>query len=433
VPQDQPERTATRAELAAETDRIKALNAAAPAHFRYPTAAEAAAQRAGGIIPPMAASDGELCEAAAEHDGRIVTCLAAKGHPAGTVHAAWGSSDTVPVHTWPQASRCAACGATGQQLAADLPFAPGADGVLFCADAAACNRRSFGLVPGAARCDVDWGDATPSQRCTRPAGHDGPHNDHNGNEWVALIETTPAGWLPTADELGELCAKCARASRKPGWSYCTGCLDMCHEASEFDHCCMICAAPEEAAALGYRQPPSGYNAELDPTVDVVHAVRAKVAELIEETSLGTPGARKIRQRGAEGNWHGPLAELPPKWNGRPDPTVEVRDGLSGRDEITPATAAGRNYSCPDCGATASYVAHEERCHRYYVAKFRAALVVDKLRQAVADAETAWTAYSPVSPSAPGWREKREAWIGAAQDASLRAADLLAELDRQAGA
>jgi hypothetical protein len=119
---------------------------------------------------------------------------------------------------------------------------------------------------------------------------------------------------------------------------------------------------------------------------------------------------------------------------KPGPTAEQDGtGTTGRDEITPATAAGRNYSCPDCGAVASYVAHEERCHRYYVAKFRAALVVDKLRKAVADSEAAWTAYSPVSPSAPGWREKREAWIGAAQDASLRAADLLAELDRQAGA
>lgn len=377
MPQDQPERTATRAELAAETERIKGLNAAAPVYPRYPTAAEAAAQRAGGIIPPMAASDGELCEAAAEHDGRIVTCLAAKGHPAGTVHAAWGSSDTVPVHTWPQASRCAACGATGQQLAADLPFAPGADGVLFCADAAACNRRSFGLVPGAARCDVDWGDATPSQRCTRPAGHDGPHNDHNGNEWVALAETTPAAWLPTADELGEA----------------------------------------------------------DPTVDVVHAVRAKVAELIEETSLGTPGARKkIRQRGAEGDWHGPLPELPPKWNGRPDPTVEVPGGLSGRDEITPATSGGRNYTCGDCGAVASYPgAHETACWRYYVAKLRASSVVALLRQALADEGAAMAAYMDAPAGEPGWGTARQAWIDACNIACGTAEDLLAELDRQAGA
>jgi hypothetical protein len=33
--------------------------------------------------------------------------------------------------------------------------------------------------------------------------------------------------------------------------FCPDCLDMCHEALEFDHCCMICASPEEARALGW--------------------------------------------------------------------------------------------------------------------------------------------------------------------------------------
>jgi hypothetical protein len=55
---------------------------------------------------------------------------------------------------------------------------------------------------------------------------------------------------------GPLCIKC-RTNRvplphAPGMSayFCPDCLDMCHEALEFDHCCMICASPEEARALG---------------------------------------------------------------------------------------------------------------------------------------------------------------------------------------
>jgi hypothetical protein len=50
---------------------------------------------------------------------------------------------------------------------------------------------------------------------------------------------------------GERCAKCHAEPRAPGGPYGAKCLDMCHEATEFDHVCMICATPEEAKALGF--------------------------------------------------------------------------------------------------------------------------------------------------------------------------------------
>jgi hypothetical protein len=56
---------------------------------------------------------------------------------------------------------------------------------------------------------------------------------------------------------GPLCIKCKTnrvpLPHAPGMSayFCPACLDMCHEALEFDHCCMICATPEEARALGW--------------------------------------------------------------------------------------------------------------------------------------------------------------------------------------
>ena len=48
------------------------------------------------------------------------------------------------------------------------------------------------------------------------------------------------------------CAKCHAEPCKDGSPFGERCLDMCHEALEFDHCCMICATPEEARALGFR-------------------------------------------------------------------------------------------------------------------------------------------------------------------------------------
>ena len=61
------------------------------------------------------------------------------------------------------------------------------------------------------------------------------------------------------------CGKCKTApAAKPGETrpdgqpsmnalFCARCLDMCHEALEFDHCCIICATPQERAALGLGQ------------------------------------------------------------------------------------------------------------------------------------------------------------------------------------
>lgn len=36
---------------------------------------------------------------------------------------------------------------------------------------------------GEPTCDVDWGSATASQRCIRPAGHGGVHIDARRREW----------------------------------------------------------------------------------------------------------------------------------------------------------------------------------------------------------------------------------------------------------
>jgi hypothetical protein len=59
------------------------------------------------------------------------------------------------------------------------------------------------------------------------------------------------------DLAGPLCIKCKTnrvpLPHAPGMSayFCPACLDMCHEALEFDHCCMICATPEEARRAGW--------------------------------------------------------------------------------------------------------------------------------------------------------------------------------------
>lgn len=52
-------------------------------------------------------------------------------------------------------------------------------------------------------------------------------------------------------QAAKACAKCHAEPVKDGSPFGERCLDMCHEATEFDHCCMICATPEEARALGF--------------------------------------------------------------------------------------------------------------------------------------------------------------------------------------
>jgi hypothetical protein len=255
----------TPADLA-EQDRLDALESALGPEISTDPA---------GAIPPMAASDDEMCEATTEHDGRIFTCMAGKGHPAGTLHAAYGVLPE-PVHTWPQQDTCCACHATDQPLAADLPFAPGEAVRLYCADAAACNRRVF-------RLQVGW-------------------------------------YAPKADQ----------------------------------------------------------TAEQDGT------------------------------------------------------------GTTGRDEITPATAAGRNYTCPDCGTTASYPAHDVTCWRYYVAKLWGSHQAERAREAVAAVKAARDAWLAVpATSDAGHDDAREQARHALTDARHEAADalrwLLEELDTQAGA
>lgn len=67
-----------------------------------------------------------------------------------------------------------------------------------------------------------------------------------------------------AEEAGALlCGQCKTApvykpdaiwpDGKPGLTalYCYGCIDRCHEATDFAHICQICASPEEARARGW--------------------------------------------------------------------------------------------------------------------------------------------------------------------------------------
>jgi hypothetical protein len=49
----------------------------------------------------------------------------------------------------------------------------------------------------------------------------------------------------------QLCRKCKTRTAASDGPYCRACADMCHEALEFDHLCMICATPEEARAHGW--------------------------------------------------------------------------------------------------------------------------------------------------------------------------------------
>jgi len=65
---------------------------------------------------------------------------------------------------------------------------------------------------------------------------------------------------------GTTCGRCGTApAGRPGETrpdgqpsdralYCDACLDRCHEATDFAHICIICATPEERAALGLGAP-----------------------------------------------------------------------------------------------------------------------------------------------------------------------------------
>lgn len=69
----------------------------------------------------------------------------------------------------------------------------------------------------------------------------------------------------TADQ----CRRCGSPVAKPGetyvkeWAgiptasarYCAGCIDRCHESTDFAHVCQICATPEESARYGWEPNP----------------------------------------------------------------------------------------------------------------------------------------------------------------------------------
>lgn len=59
-----------------------------------------------------------------------------------------------------------------------------------------------------------------------------------------------------------ICGRCGSAVAKPGLTladgrpalralFCDACVDRCHENSEFDHICQVCATPDEARARGW--------------------------------------------------------------------------------------------------------------------------------------------------------------------------------------
>jgi hypothetical protein len=258
-------------------------------------------------VPPAAATDDEMCMATDEHEGRFYTCLADKGHPAGTVHVAWGTHPRFPVHTWPQAETSRQEGGLASDAGALLP-----------------------------------GDSPSAERVA------GDNAQADNIDLRVSVHCTPKTWRGGA---------------------------------------------HHAACTGF----------IEPAVDrPCHCSCHQVADV------------------------------------RPDPTIEVRGGLSGRDEITPATASGRNYACPDCGTTASYPAHDVSCHRYYVAKLWGSHQAERAREAVAAVKAARDAWLAVpATSDAGHDDAREQARHALTDARHEAADalrwLLEELDTQAGA
>ncbi len=82
-----------------------------------------------------------------------------------------------------------------------------------------------------------------------------PAPDDEGPVFITMDMSSPKPPYGTPERaaLDEArCAKCHAEPCKDGSPFCARCLDICHEALEFDHCCMICATPEEARALGFR-------------------------------------------------------------------------------------------------------------------------------------------------------------------------------------
>jgi predicted amidophosphoribosyltransferase len=50
------------------------------------------------------------------------------------------------------------------------------------------------------------------------------------------------------------CGRCgnAIAPAERSTKFCDACIDRCHEATEFDHVCQICATPGEARHYGWK-------------------------------------------------------------------------------------------------------------------------------------------------------------------------------------
>lgn len=49
------------------------------------------------------------------------------------------------------------------------------------------------------------------------------------------------------------CGRCGEPA--DGGGFCAACIDRCHEATEFDHICQVCASPDEARTRGWAVTP----------------------------------------------------------------------------------------------------------------------------------------------------------------------------------
>jgi hypothetical protein len=158
------------------------------------------------------------------------------------------------------------------------------------------HQDAQGREWGAARCTVDWGSAAPSQRCTRDAGHGGPHQDEQGSEWVALVETTPAAWLPTREELGAPVTVVSELTGEPLSFYpcCEHCPERCSAELHLNHtepCLEGChdgALPGAAEVAAFRERHAAEAAGGGPSPLAARRPAMTMAEINRE--LGIPKA-----------------------------------------------------------------------------------------------------------------------------------------------
>jgi hypothetical protein len=117
-----------------------------------------------------------------------------------------------------------------------------------------------------------------------------------------------------------------------------------------------------------------------------------------------------------------------------DPTVELDGtGVSGRDEITPATA-GRLYTCQECAAAGTQPTHARTCKRLGASQIWASEDAAAARKAAADLSAAERAYWVVpTTDHAAYDAARVRMDDARRTAAHKLLLLLDEINRQAGA